>query len=411
MLLRDLANGAHQEWLDSLILLIAPIYNADGNERVRLTNRPRQHGPVGGMGQRANAQGLDLNRDHTKLESPEARSLVSFMRRYDPHVLMDLHTTNGTHRAYHLLYAVPLHPNTDSGIVALLRGDWLPAVTRSMRERHGWETYHYGNLPWPGSDAERGWYTYDARPRYNTNYVGLRNRFGILSEAYAYAPFAGRVAATLSFVTEVVDYAYRHASTIRQLAAAADAVDPSGQVLALRATHERSRDSVEVLLGSVVEERNPYSGRVMFRMADERRPERLPEYGTFRAAESERAPAFYLVPPNLDRLLHLLSDHGIQWYRLAAAETRTVEQFALDSSRVAEREYQGHRQRTLFGRYEVVQLTLPAGTAVVPMAQPLGRLAFVLLEPRSDDGAVSWNVLDDWLEGASRYPIVRAVEP
>src|SRR6185436_9992299 len=75
MLLRALARGDHAAWFDSLVLLIAPIYNADGNERVKLTNRGPQNGPVGGTGQRANAQGLDLNRDHMKLESPEARSL------------------------------------------------------------------------------------------------------------------------------------------------------------------------------------------------------------------------------------------------------------------------------------------------------------------------------------------------
>ena len=113
MLLRDLANGEHAEWLDSLVLLIAPIYNADGNERVRLTNRGRQHGPLGGMGQRPNAQGLDLNRDHMKIDSPEARSLIAMMNAYDPHVLVDLHTTNGTTHAYHLTYAPPLNPNTD----------------------------------------------------------------------------------------------------------------------------------------------------------------------------------------------------------------------------------------------------------------------------------------------------------
>ena len=64
MLIRELASGAHSSWSDSLVLLIVPIYNADGNEKISLYNRPRQHGPIGGMGQRANAQGLDLNRDH-----------------------------------------------------------------------------------------------------------------------------------------------------------------------------------------------------------------------------------------------------------------------------------------------------------------------------------------------------------
>ena len=32
MLLRDLAQGKRAEWLQSMVLLVAPIYNADGNE-------------------------------------------------------------------------------------------------------------------------------------------------------------------------------------------------------------------------------------------------------------------------------------------------------------------------------------------------------------------------------------------
>jgi hypothetical protein len=405
LLLRSLAAGERDEWLDSLVLLFAPIYNADGNEIVRLTTRPRQHGPVGGMGQRANAQGLDLNRDHMKLESPEAHSLVAFMRSYDPHVLMDLHTTNGTIRAYHLLYAPPLHPNTDQAMDGLLRSQWLPATTRGIRDEHGWETYFYGNLPWRGSRAERGWYTYDHRPRYNTNYVGLRNRFGILSEAYSYATFEERVLATLAFVEEVLEFAYLNAATVRRLTEEADARDLTGSRLALRAQLQPS-DSVEILLGEVVEERNPYSGRVMLRMTDARSPELLPEFGRFRAVESALAPTAYLVPAELGSVLDLLDDHGIEWWPLKRAETRTVRRFLIDSTLISGREYQGHLQRELFGRLETVDVSVPEGTALVPMAQPLGRLVFALLEPRSDDGVVNWNFLDEALEGAEAYPIL-----
>ncbi|HUF51272.1 MAG TPA: M14 family metallopeptidase, partial [Longimicrobiales bacterium] len=194
MLLREIALGGHRQLLDSLVLLVAPIYNADGNERVLLTNRPAQHGPVGGMGQRPNAQGYDLNRDHIKLDSPEARSLVQMLTRYDPHVGVDLHTTNGTRHAYYLTYSPALHPNTHPAITALLRDEWLPHMTRNVRQKHGWDYYYYGNLQ--GQGDARGWYTFDHRPRFNNNYIGLRNRIAILSEAYSYATFQDRITAT-----------------------------------------------------------------------------------------------------------------------------------------------------------------------------------------------------------------------
>ncbi len=407
MLLRKLASGRRGEWADSLVLLVAPIYNADGNERVSLYHRPRQHGPVGGMGQRPNAEGYDLNRDHVKLDTPEARSLVRLMNRYDPHVVIDLHTTNGTYHAYHLTYAPPLHPNTSEGIDMLLRETWLPDVTRAVREKHGWEYYYYGNLPWPGMDAERGWYTFDHRPRFNNNYVGLRNRIAILSEAYAYATFEERILATLYFVEENLDFAFLHATEIRELTALADAEPVAGKALALRAEHARSERPVEILLGEVVEEKNPYSGAVILRRKDVRHPEMMYEYGTFRATETEVAPEAYLVPPELSVVIDRLDAHGVRYTRLDAERTATVERFRIDSTQTAERLFQKHHARTLFGAYERAEATLPAGTLVVPVDQPLGRLIFTMLEPRSDDGFATWGLLDEALEGAAFYPILR----
>ena len=50
--------------------------------------------------------------------------------------------------------------------------------------------------------------------------------------------------------------------------------------------------------------------------------------------------------------------------------------------------------RTLTGKWEATEQTLPAGSLVVPMDQPLARLAFILFDPRSDDGLMAWNILD-----------------
>lgn len=409
ILLREIAAGGHRDWRDALTLWIAPIYNADGNERVSLINRPLQHGPIGGMGQRPNAQGLDLNRDFMKLEAPETRSLVALMRAIDPHVVVDLHTTDGTRHAYHLTYAPPLHPATDGAIDGFLRETWLPAVTAALEP--AWLTHTYGNLPEDEEiEAERGWYTFDHRPRFSTNYVGLRNRFGILSEAYSYLPFEARIAVTRRFVEGVLDFVAARGDAIRSATEAADGRELIGSELPLRAQIARSADEVEILLGAVVEERNPYTGRVMLRRLDIVTPERMVEYGRFRATETERVPAAYLVPPALGDVLDVLAAHGIEMRALSEPATRQVEVFRITASSQAEREFQGHRERTLEGRWESATRELPAGTVVVPMDQPLARLAFLLLEPRSDDGLVNWNLLDPALEGADTYPIPRVPE-
>lgn len=414
ILLREIAEGAHAEWADSLLLFFAPVYNADGNERIALDNRPLQYGPVGGMGRRPNVQGLDLNRDFMKLDSPEARSLVGLIRDVDPHVVLDLHTTNGTLHAYHLTYAPPLHPNTDQELVAYLREEWLPEVTLRMSSGEpSWLAYYYGNLPDAGVDGAddpsvpRGWYTYDHRPRFSTNYVGLRNRFGILSEAFAYLPFDERIRVTGRFVVENLDFAWRHASEIRRIAEAADVRARAGGELGLRAEHALTGEDVEILMGDVEEKRHPYTGDPVLRRLDVVRSERMPEFGAFRATESERVPAAYVVPAGLAEVVERFAAHGVRFEALPADRELEVEVFRITASRQAESEFQGHHQRTLEGAWETARRSVPAGTLVVPMDQPLARLAFLLLEPRSDDGFANWNVLDPELEGATSYPVLR----
>jgi hypothetical protein len=362
------------------------------------------------VGERANAQGLDLNRDHMKLASPEARSLVGLIDRYDPHVVVDLHTTNGTRHAYHLTYSPPLHPDTDAAIVELLRGDLLPHATERIRADGGWRAYYYGNAYAPAG-GERGWYTFDYRPRFNNNYVGLRNRVAVLSEAYSYAGFRDRVGATLAFVEAILGYAHANAGRIAGVVAAADARDLRGERLPLRAEFERGAE-VEILMGAAEERLSRYSGLRHLARLDSVRPERMREYGAFAATETERVPGSYYVPGGLTAVVDLLALHGVRTRPLREPLRVVGERFVVDSMRVAEREFQGHHEREVHGQWVRADLDLPAGTLEVPMSQPLARLVFHLLEPRAPDGVVNWNLVDAALEAdAGRYPILRGAAP
>ncbi len=212
-LMRDVVKGPLGSLLNRVIILVAPIYNADGNEKIAITNRTAQNGPAGGVGVRENAQGLDLNRDFMKMESPEARGLIeNVFNRWDPHVVLDLHTTNGSYHGYALTYSPPLNPNTDQRIVSFVRDRLLPDVTKTLKERHRYRTYYYGNfvddqnpqreLMPDRSPTPKAWATFDHRPRFGTNYVGLRNRIAVLSEAYSYLDFKSRVDVTDKFVRD-----------------------------------------------------------------------------------------------------------------------------------------------------------------------------------------------------------------
>src|SRR5688500_484622 len=84
-LVRDLVYQSKQNVLDSIVLVAVPIYNADGNERFadQARNRGDQNGPAM-VGQRPNAQGLDLNRDYMKLDAPETRASLRMFNEWSP---------------------------------------------------------------------------------------------------------------------------------------------------------------------------------------------------------------------------------------------------------------------------------------------------------------------------------------
>jgi len=401
-LVRDIAMGAHAGWLQSMVLLVNPVYNADGNERVTLTSRGFQHGPVGGQGTRPNAQGLNINRDNMKLETPEARSMVRLLNEYDPHVMIDLHTTNGSRHAYHLTYETPNNPAVDGATRREAR-TWLAQVAQAVKARDGWDIRSYGNAS--GQAPDRAWTTVEDLPRYTHNYWGLRNRFGILSETYSYLPFAERIVTNRRFLEEVLGYAHANAARLRDVAASADATSLVGQRLSLRSRIARGAEKIEILMGDVIEDVNPYSGRVMHRRADVRKPEPMWDETTFVSTDSERVPSAYIVPAEEKAVLERLRAHGVRVEAIPAGATMPVEEFRISRTTVTPRAFENHQERTVEGEWAPAEHDV-GGAFRVPMAQPLARLAFYLLEPRSNDGLATWNVVDAAI-AASRYPVWR----
>jgi len=406
-LVREIALGRHVAWLNSMVLLVGPVYNADGNERISLTSRGSQNGPIGGAGSRPNAQGLNLNRDHMKLETPEARSMAALLNAYDPQVMLDLHTTNGSRHAYYLTYEVPNNPAVDAGIAQLARQEWMPAVTRAVRAKYDWDFHFYGNV---GRGEERAWTTVEDLPRYSHNYWGLRNRFGILSETYSYASFRDRILAVTRFLEETLNFAASNADRIQQAVDRADTAALVGRQLSLRSKPKRSDAKVEILMGETEEVVHPYTGRVMQRRRNVRKPEMMWEYATFDSIETERVPAAYYLPADLRAAAERLQAHGIRVERLDQPASLRLEEFQIDTTTTDDRAFENHKERTVTGKYTIVDRTLPAGTLRVPMNQPLARLAFYLMEPRSNDGLLLWNFFDDTMKDSKVYPILRTAD-
>ncbi len=405
MVLRDLAFGPLKPLLDSLVVLVVPIYNPDGNDAFGPgdRNRPGQNGPAI-VGRGTTTTGLNLNRDYVKMEAPETRGAARLINAWQPHLFVDLHTTNGSYHGYALTYSPGLNPN-DTPANAHVRDVLLPELRERMRDA-GFETFPYGNFRSQVPDSlVLGWETYDARPRFGTNWTGLRGRMAILSEGYSNDPFPRRIAATDRFVREILGLAARDRAMLLRL------VDQSQQAraasIAVRSAY--ASPTMQPVIAEITEPDGDGNGPFARRKRTGRfETITMPVFDRFRAARTVARPSGYYIPPSLPEVVDLLERQGVTMTPVARATTVQGRRFRLDSLAATPFAFEGHRTVTVEGAWQPVeQVDIPAGSRWVSTDQPLGTLAVYLLEPESEDGIVAWNFVDRLLGIRRPYPVVR----
>lgn len=410
-LIREVVWGPEPWPVEDVVALIAPIYNADGNDAMGPKNRPLQQGPAN-PGRRESSLGLDLNRDGLKIENLEARNLTRALVEWDPHVFVDLHTTNGSAHGYELTYAPTLTPSAHPELISESTRRWLPDLRARMRERHGFETFDYGNFLSDGAgefvdeaDKEHGWRTYDHRPRFVTNSMGLRNRIAILSEAYSYADFRTRIAVTRAFVQEILRYAAERGPSLPAQCASWDA-DTRALARAGRLAQHLKADLFQrgvepVLLRGFEDGADPDTGEKWRVAAGPRTTLELPVWVGFEGTAWAMAPKAYVLGPELGAVAALLRVHGVLVEEIAATYEADLTTFHLIRSERAARPFQGHHERSAEWRIAPEPVKVPAGSFRVELDQPLARLIFQLVDPRADDGSLTWNLYDRWLDAGA----------
>jgi hypothetical protein len=407
MMLRDLTASPRSNALDSVVLIAVPIYNADGNEKFapQEQNRGSQNGPEM-VGVRTNTQNLDLNRDYIKAEAPETRASLAMFNKWDPDLFVDLHTTDGSYHGYALTYAPPLNPAAPLGVWT--RDSIMPVLRQRMQSRHGFATFDYGDFI-DDDSLSKGWVTFDSRPRFGTNYYGLRGRTAILSEAFSHDPFERRVKSTYAFVQEILSIAAEKGIPARQRV-------PPPREIAIRSQMTAAPDSVGVI--AEITERTGDSARTQpgvrrgMRRTGKFITVKMPVFERFRPTLFAPVPSRYVIPASDTAIVRVLGLHGIT-VTVAGSSPPNMQLmgdgyvFMIDSAVASTRAFQGHREMRLAGKWRRETRPITAGSFIVDTAQPLGPLAVYLLEPQSDDGLVTWNYFDSELKPGGVYPVLK----
>ncbi len=424
ILMREILFGDKKHLLDNQILVFAPIYNTDSNDNLGVQTRRSQEGSPELTGVRANSQGWDLNRDGIKMEAFETQAMIEHvMMKWDPEMFVDLHTTNGTWHGYSLTWAPSYHYAGEKGPYDLTWDRLLPEVTDAVFEKYnihlGPYGYHNLRAGWPVTQI----YTYNHHPRYLVNQMGLRNKIGILSEAFAHERFYQRMSSTHAFVAEILEFSNNNAQEIVQINNEAEA-DAINLVLEGAGTVKKGVRYQMVYLEDIPDYRTyeyiPYTDSLgQTRLVRGQRIitlEGIQNYSGFEAIVEATLPRGYLIPAEFDYIAEHLQKLGAEVEVLDNPVEAIGEEFWADSLTKAGRMFEGHYMATIHGEFKAATKTFEPGDYWIDLAQPLANLIFYALEPQSDDGLVTWNFFDEYLEAnrvgteTVEYPVFKYFE-
>lgn len=401
-LLRDLLDGKTLPGaLGRVTAVFVPVFNIDGHERFGPNNRPNQRGPEQ-MGWRTSGQNYNINRDYTKIETPEMAAMLALLNKWDPLVYLDLHVTDGAQFQHDVSVLIePLNSGAPE----------LRALGAKVRDGVMAELTSEGHLPLPfypsflkEDDPSGGFALGVAPPRFSNPYWALHNRFGVLVETHSWKDYPTRVKTTRDVVLAFLRLMAENGPAWLAVAHAADAREraPTTEDIPLAYDHTDKSRPFPFQGYAYVIEPSEISGKNWIRY-DETKPQvwTVPYFDEVKVTLTAKAPrGGYVVPAAFAGWVgEKLKLHGFTFEVLPEDRAGVeVEAFRATDVRSRPRSFEGRVQLTIQGAWTREKRDVPKGSLYVPANQRGRALLVHLLDPTGPDSLASWGLFDNAFE-------------
>jgi len=415
-LLREIAiTKSLARLLDRAVLVVVPVYNVDGHERVSRYNRVNQNGPEE-MGWRTTSVNLNLNRDYMKADTVETRAFLRLFNRWRPDFFVDDHVSDGADYQYDTTYSFNTGPNVFQALADWLKQSFEPYLLKSVGEA-GPVIGPYLTFADP-NDPAKGALLGNDSPRFSTGYLALQNRPGLLVEMHMLKDYKTRVRGNYELLRAVLEVVNRDADALVRMNREADAATVAaprspGARVALRA-EATGRTEPHFFRGYKARPSlSEVSGTLRVEYSKEPVTFTLPRQNELRVTHDVSVPAAYIVPAQWTAVIDVLGAHGLTLRRTSKPWSGEVETYRCETVSWSARPFEGRNVVALTdktpldtsgsfvpaaeagapsGRCRPVRerLDFPARSVVVPMDQRAAKVALHFLEPEAPDSAVAW---------------------
>ena len=432
LILNELALGELKPLLEKVNILIMPMVNPWGNYFDR----------------RVNEIGLDMNRDHIKMESEGVQAIHRVFRTWMPEVTLDVHERSDNY--YRISLGCVSNINVDPSVEAYSRRIILAAVGEALaRDQITFHEYIVTseNMPSDASGADfpdEELARWPQITRHSTtdindgrNIFGLYQSFSFIQEAASRHDLATLAARTRwqergisAFIQTVAEHGPEITAQVnglrRQLLEEAASYNPVHRVhikmeyrrdpawpdLRLKEFQRREaaaagrmkvdKKAGEVLLRSEIEPLPELDGqKVVERVEKAWYPLVIPTLSVVR-------PLGYIIPAQHAEVIATLQRHGISIMIFTQEATMTVEGSFIGA--VIPSKYDFVAPERIEVEARSLALLCKKGDFYIPCRQPAANLLPCLLEPASDFGLIRYWKYGLVPEAGTFYPFYRVIE-
>lgn len=411
LLIRNMLRGReNSDLLKNFSFLFIPVLSPDGLANFSPFNRINQNGPKE-MGWRVNANGFNLNRDFTKLDTPELRGFVALFNRWQPDLFFDTHATNGADYQYVTTYSIEDFGNYDPNISDWLNHVWEPKIKTAMADLGFPITRYIEFHPWGDPTAPLFDESFSAM--FSEAYTTARNCPGILLETHMLKPYKDRVLSTYNMIVETLRIISDNPEGFKNALAEAKKNDLSIKEIPINMRSELNDTLWTDFLGYHFDTVHSDITEGWYYAYDTTRPEtrRTMRFRATRPEKSLVVPKEYIIPAQYKEVINIVKAHGFDMSLLKSEKTLKVSTYRFDNVLFSPMPSEGRCRVAQFDAEEITkEVTFPKGSAVVKTTQNGIRLLMNLLEPEMQGSLFEWGFFNNVLQRVEYFEVYK-MEP
>jgi hypothetical protein len=407
ILLREILFIKEKEYmLDSLNIIVVPIFSVDGHERKSKFNRINQNGPEE-MGWRTTAQNLNLNRDWMKADAPEMQAMLKLFNQYLPDFVIDTHTTDGADYQYTVTYSVEWSENMFKQTADWLGKKFSPFLENRVEEK-GFLIYPYVYLKNWDKGLDEGLIYWPSTPRFSSGYFALRNRPMLLVETHMLKPYKDRVFVTKAILETTMQFIFDNSTKLMELNREADEqtskLYENGKYLPITFSNTDKYEMMNFKGYEYSWDSSAVSGEQRLIYTDNKKDFTIRYYDDVIVSDSIKVAKGYYIPPEYSFLVDRLRLHGEEPSFLLSESSKVfVTRYKFKEVTFSETSYEGRQTVTFDYDTYVEEVNIPKGSYLFLTDQRSARVLTHLLEPKSADSFVQWGFMNQIFEQKEYY--------